>query len=230
MTTANTITRDALIEIGAIGTTETPAPDDAALALRHLNRVINALAVRGLYAYHIYEQVITLTSAMQTRTIGSGGQVNTTRPVRVETGSFVRVGTQDTPLRIATRDQWSAITTKTLPGAYPEWVYYEAASPLGVLHFWPQGECDVHLMLQTQLTAFAGLSTDYTLPPGYEEAYMLTLAERLCRPFSRPLTTDLMQSAANARRVLRTANFQVPELEMPTGREVLGDLGAFIAG
>jgi hypothetical protein len=230
LTTANTIIRDAMVGIGAIGTTETPGADEGALALRHLNRMLDTWKLHGLFAYAVSEQVFSLTSAMQTRTIGSGGQVNTTRPIRVETGSFVRVSSVDTPLRIASRDQWGSIDLKTLAGAPPEWVYYEATSPLGILHFWPQADCEVHLMLQTQLTAFADLATNYTLPPGYEEALELSLAERLCASFSRPVPADLKISAANARRAIKVANNQVPELEIPSGQRVHGSMAAFNAG
>jgi hypothetical protein len=229
MTTSLTIIKDAMVEIGAIGMVDTPEPEDSAHALRLLNRMIDALGVRGVYAYHTDWIVYTLPAATQTRTIGSGGNINTTRPVRLETGSFTRVSSIDRELKIATRDQWAMISQKTLDRSWPEWVYYEASSPLGTLHFWPQGACDVHLAIQQRLTAFADLSTDYTLPPGIEDMLTLSLSERLCRPFGRPIPGTLAQAAANARRAVKTANAQVPELDMPVGARV-GSYAEFLAG
>jgi hypothetical protein len=217
VTTANTLIKDALIGIGAIGVAETPDPDDGVIALRILNRILDAWRIKGLYAFAVSEQVITLTSAMQTRTIGPSGQVNATRPVRLETGCFVRVSGVDSPLRVASRDEWAGIELKTQAGSPPDWVYYESTSPLGVLHFHPQADCEAHLMVAGQLTAFANLATDYTLPPGYELAIEQTLEERLCSTFSRPLPPTLKADAANARTAIKRANYQVPELELPIG-------------
>ena len=62
MTTANTIIRDAMIDIGAIGMTDVPEPDDSAHALRILNRMIDSWASRSLFAFHVQWQSITLTS------------------------------------------------------------------------------------------------------------------------------------------------------------------------
>ncbi len=231
MTTANTIIRDAMIDIGASGMTDVPEPDDSAHALRILNRMIDSWASRSLFAFHVQWQSITLTSAMQTRTIGSGGQVNVTRPVRVVNGSFTSASGLDRELKVATRDQWAQIGIKTLIGDRPEWVYYEAGSPLGTLHFWPQGDCTVKLALEEQLTSFADLTTNYTLPPGNEECIVLSLSEKLCRPFSRPIPPQLARDAANARRHVKRLNFSVPELDMPAGRAGgTGTDSEFIAG
>jgi hypothetical protein len=228
MTTAQTLIKDALVEIGAIGTIETPEADDAQLCLRRLNRMIDGWALRNLLAYHVRWETFTLPEGTQTRTIGTGGQVNVTRPVRIETGSFVRVNGTDYPLRVASRDEFAAIDLKSLGGAWPCVVYLEAASPLGILHFYPTGGCEVHLALQTQLSQFAALTTDYTLPPGVEDAVHLSLSEILCRPYSRPLTPDLMIAARNARKALKLANYQIPELDVGS-REPHGMAG-FLSG
>ena len=226
---ANTIVRDAMREIGAIGISDTPEAEESQLALRTLNRMLDSWLTRNLYAYHVKWQQITLTSSQESRTIGPSGQVNIARPAQIEVGSYVRVSGIDTELRVVSRDTWAAVEDKSLVGARPEIVYYEAASPIGTLYFWPQADCDVFLAIQTQLTQFADLTTAYTLPPGYEDAIILSLAERLCRPFSRAIPLSLANDARKARAAVKALNLNVPELDMPLGNGLRGQ-SAFIGG
>lgn len=222
MTQAATLIKDALVDIGAIGTVETPEADDAALCLRRLNRMLDEWKLSTLQAAH-YE-VFSLPAGTQTRTIGTSGQVNVTHPVRIETGSFVRIGSSDYPLHVASRDQWAAICEKTLDGAWPAWVYYESSVPLGTLNFWPQGACEVHLAVRSAFTAFADLTTNYTLPEGAEGAIFKNLKEILCAPYNRPLTADIVTGASNARNALKRAHYTVPELviEQPAPSGIAG--------
>lgn len=229
MTTANDIIRDAMVDIGAIGTTETPDADDAALALRHLNRMIDSWAAGPgrLYAYHVQWHPVALNNR-QSITIGPGGDLNIPRPVRIEEGGFSRMGDIDEPLEVVGRDKFSEISLKTLGATWPQFVYYEASQPLGRAHFWPQGAVTVHLPIATRLEKFADLTTDYYLPPAYEEALVSNLAQRLCRPFTRPVPATLPMEAAQARARIKLANFEAPELTVC--HTVLTGRATFLAG
>lgn len=230
MTTAATLIKDAMIDIGACGAVDSPDPDDSALALRMVNRMLDSWALRGLYAYHTRWEQVSLTAAMGSRTIGPGGQINTTRPVGVSTGGFSRVGGIDKELLVASRDQWAGIEGKALISERPAFVYYEASSPLGAAHFWPRSDSTVFLALETVITAFADQTTDYAFPPGYEDAIVKSLSERLCAPFSRPVPDTLRSDAALARKAIKRANYSVPELSIPPGGRRFGGLTEFVAG
>lgn len=226
--TANTIIRDALALIGAIGKAEAPEADDAQPALRNLNRMIDAWAVRSLFAYHIGYESFSLPAATATRTLGPSGDVNITRPVRIESGAYVRVGGNDYHLESMTRQQFAEITVKTLGDAWPSHYYYDAASPLATINFHPQGACTVYLPVQTRLSQFADLTTEYTLPPGYEDALVLSLAERECLPNMRPVPVTLRQDARNARALIQATNLQTPQLAI--GERVEFGQAAFTGG
>lgn len=230
MTNARLITKEAMEEIGACGFGETPEPTATDLAFRRLNDMLDAWRIHQLLVYHVGHQSVALTSSMQTRTIGSGGQINVTRPTQIEIGSYVDVSGESYPLNPISRDQWAAIPDKTLAADRPYVYYYEPSSPLGVVHFWPQGTCTAYLALPTILTAFADLSTEYTLPPGYKRAIVLSLAEDLCRPFTRPIPQKLTADAGNARNLIKRSNLEVPELEMGSGLIGRGGYSAFLAG
>jgi hypothetical protein len=230
MTTARTLTREAMEEIGACGFGETPEASATDLAFRRLNDMIDGWRNHSLLTYHIGWQSVALTPSMQTRTIGTGGQINVARPTRIDVGSYVVVGSESYDLKQVTRDEWASIAEKTLTGDRPYVFYYEPSSPLGVVHFWPQATCTAYLALPTVLSTFADLSTEYTFPPGYKDAIVLSLAEKLCRPFNRPIPGTLRADAGNARNRIKRANLQVPQLDMPDGRPVRGSYADFLAG
>lgn len=229
MTTARTIIRNALRDIGAIGMAQTPAPEEEQAAFSILNRMIDAWSIDHLLTYALGWTSFAITSAMTSRTIGVGGQVNVARPPWIGPSSYVRVGTEDYPLPTLTPDQWARIDEKTLAADRPYGVYYEPSSPLGVLHFYPQGDCTVYLNVPTALSQFATVNTDYTFAPGNEDAITLSLSERLCRPFTRPVPNTLTRDAALARDALRKNNFRTPELFMPQAERSYS-YSAFLAG
>ncbi len=231
MTTANQLISDALFDLGVLGGAETVNGNDAMLGLRVLNRMLDAWRQQPHMATHSTWVQFTLPGNTQTRTIGPSGQVNVARPTELEIGSFVRYQGIDQPLTIATRDQYGAEDLKTLAGSWPSAVYYEPSAPIGTLYFWPLAgsSVDVFLAVRSQLSKFADLTTDYTLPDGYEAAIVPSLAERLARPFERVASPDLKLEAANARRALKRTNAKVPELEIGQGRGQ-SRLGAFLGG
>lgn len=70
----------------------------------------------------------------------------------------------------------------------------------------------LNLPVQKRLDAFAALTTEYTLPPGYERALVFTLAEEVAADYEREIPPTVARNAAAARRILKRANFKVPQL------------------
>jgi hypothetical protein len=71
----------------------------------------------------------------------------------------------------------------------------------------------VYLPCQVQLSAFADLVTDYSIAQGYQRALELSLAEELAMGL-RDLPAVVVRNAANARRVIRRSNVEVPLLNV----------------
>jgi len=57
-----------------------------------------------------------------------------------------------------------------------------------------------------QLDSFASLGTAVDLPPGYQEAITLSLAEKLSLPFAKSVTADLRDDARKARAIMTSLN------------------------
>ncbi len=231
MTTANQIIRSALGKLGIVSPGETLKPGDAGDCLRSLNLLLDAWKVENLYAYAVQEFTHSLAADTQTITIGPLGTINTpARPVRFEPGSYFTVGGIDYPLEQINQAEYNDIGLKTLSGLGPSVFTYNPTLPLGVMRFYPQASAGatLHLLAQVQLAAFASLTAEYTLPPGYERALAYSLAEEVGADYEREIPPTVMKHAANGRRLIKRANIVVPQLQF--GERMEGHLERFMRG
>lgn len=100
----------------------------------------------------------------------------------------------------------------------PFYVYYDAAYPVAMVHFYPvptAGIYELHLTVKAELTQFPDLTTDINLPPEYLEALLYNLGVRLRVAYQMPPDKTLMTLAAAALNTINGANTAIPRLTMP---------------
>ena len=218
------IATDALFEIGVLGI-DTPVPTaaQAQLCLRIANRELDAWAAlrRFVFAFTFVEY--TLTPNHQPHLIGPGPGLTaadftvTQRPVRVEGANLVLNNvTPNVDLELTPRDRawWNAQTVKPLATSVPTDLYYEPSWPNGALNLWPVPTFAYGLRLELWglILQFAKITDEFSMPPAYRRAVVLTLAEKSCRSFGRPAMPDLIKDAAQARADLQTNNVSSPRI------------------
>lgn len=211
MTSARTIITRALDELGVGQSGQALSADDASKCLSALNGLADAWLTAPNFSYTTNYVSAALGAGVQSLTIGPGLAFNCARPVRIES-AFARVGNIDYEIRPVTEAEYLAIPLKDLNGPWPSVYYYDTGIP-GLIYFYPTGSCTVTLSVQTQLSQFANLDTDYVLPPGYMRAFSLTLAEEVAPMFATQSGPMTMRNAKAARRDIKRANFVVPQLE-----------------
>lgn len=232
MTTATKIIRGALDALGLRGAGQNVSGVDAEHCLRRLNTLLDAMNLGPTFSYTDVETVVSLPANTSSLTIGLAQQINIARPSRIESSSFIRVGTIDYPLEIVDRDAYNDIVLKTLSGPWPLVCFWDGGNPLGRIYFWPQGACSVHLVTSAAVGNFADLTTDYALPNGYERMFIYSLAEEVAPDFEVQPSASVVKIAQSSRRMVQRNNLTVPQLNIPQvvgpdGRYVLAD---FIAG
>lgn len=223
--TGRDLVTDALLEINVYDALDEPSPQDAAFVLRKLNRILdNWNAERpGVYAEQF--QSYTLTPALSPHTIGpSGTFVVTQRPVTVE-GATLVLNTANSPqvgIRLRDRGWYQSLSIPSLSTQMPTDLYYEPAWPNGNLYFYPVPSAAYHVILWTRIVlASLGLNDAFTLPPGYQDAITLTLAEDIAPTFEKPVAPSLARKAMEARARIFSNNIEIPLLStqdsgMPT--------------
>lgn len=216
MPSATQIIEQALGELGVKAVGQPTSGDELQDCFDRLNALVDAWRGQNLYAYTRATVTATLPANTVSAVIGTGQLFNIERPFRLETGSYYRLSGLDFPITEITFAEYQAIGLKTQPSAGPVSVYYSPDVPNGTLFFWPTAAqaTSVTIACLTRLSEFANLTTLYTLPPGYQRALFLSLAEELSGPYEADLSVRLARNAASARRIIKRANVEIPVMSL----------------
>jgi len=226
--TAGDLCADALREIGVLNAVDPPSGEDAAFVLSKLNRILDNLNAERQAVYESVFATYTLTPALQPHTIGPTGTfVVTQRPVTIEAANLVDTTvTPNVRIPLTLRDDawWASVAVQGLTGTYPTDLVYSPGWPNGELTLWPVPTTALGLELQSRLVlAEVALTTTFSMPPGYRDMLILTLAEDCIGAYGRPVPSMLPSRAAAARHRVNVNNVQIPVLQtqdsgMPGGK------------
>jgi hypothetical protein len=223
-TTGRLIVTGALIELEIIGAGEVPDPNDAALVLSLLNRMVGQWNTRRRYIWErtIFSQAWVTSKAAYTIGPSAADFAVTHRPPKIEWANLVRVAPDPdtrTPLEVIEVLDWAEITVPNETAEEPSRIYYSPGVLNGTIRPWPYPSNTaaalankLELFLWTLLSRFATLDTSVDLPDGYEDALVLSLAEKSARSFGRAVTADLMMDARAARANIQSVNNTPPKL------------------
>lgn len=212
MTTALDIITGALRRINAYAPGETLSAQDANDALTLLNDLLDTWSTEHLTVFNNNEFTFTLQPGKYSYTIGTGGDVNTPRPLRI-TNVYTRITASgstgiDYPCQVISGDEYTSIGLKAQPGPWPKVVYYNENFPLGNLLFWPAPNTagEVHLWTDNIFSLFSNLTDQVSLPQGYARALKLNLALELAPEYKKPVEPILVEQARTAKAALKALN------------------------
>jgi hypothetical protein len=213
------------MELGVMAAEDKLTQQDGAWGLEKLQRAIDQHNARREMIFSISFQQFTLpVSQLTPVTIGPNGQFNVpTRPVKVESATFVlNAGSSnpvDSPIKIKDHGWWAANPVKTLLSAITTHLYYDPASPLGNLNFWPICTVanPVRLELWNSIQQAINLQTVLSLPQGYWEALVTDLAVKLAPSYNRSVSPELKESWTRAMGVIQDNNYVPPRIETDAG-------------
>jgi hypothetical protein len=220
----------ALEEIGVLGEGETADADTASSCLRRANLLIDELFLDRQWLHRVNRVTKTLAAGTASYTIGSGGSINTVRPIFIDSAKLIIDTGAATPteidLDILTDQRWQDEPQKTLQSSLSQAIYYDHdwSAGLGLIYPWPipnVGTTALVLNLPgVHVTEFADLTTDYTFAPGYKSALIANLAKRLTTPFGKALSAELQERAVDTLARVKRANHRPREQrgEFLTGR------------
>lgn len=209
---------------GVLAKGQTADADMANTGFTMLNAMIGQWAVKRWLVYHLVDLTANMTG-VTSYTVGPGGDFDIAiRPSAVE-AAFVSqnpgLATQiDNPLQILqSREDYNRIAMKDLV-SFPYYLYYDNAFPMGKVYPWPAPNATLYtltLTVKMPLQAFTSLSADLNLPNEYQEALIYNLAVRLRVFYQLDLDPAIIALAKAALGTIRSANAQIPMLQMPIG-------------
>ena len=219
MTTARDLIKLAMKRGKIIGVDQTPSADEENDALDTLNDLLDSWWTKRLVVYRLIEENFSWGAGLTSRTIGSGGNFSTTRPIKVM-GVFFRSGSSDYPARVAEdRLEYDRLPDKT-SGGTPRLVFYDPVFPLGVLYAYPVPDVAYTAFLTShkRLESFAGAAEDVDLPPGYERLIVNGLAIEMCPDFGLEAPISVQKAFADAKAGLRGINSPALISQIDVGR------------
>jgi len=217
MATASDIIERAYRSAKILGEGESMTADMQADGLVYLNDLLEDWSNDSLMIYQNVEEDITMTGA-QSYTWGTGGDIATARPLEI-TGAYFQIsGTNiDIPVGVLTKDEYDAIGDKVSTSDAVDWVYLYTDFPLAKLYVFPVASAGtLTLTTQKPLTAFTAVTDSVSLPPGYNRALRLNLADELQSEFgisNQDLTRRAMDSKKAIQRINdkpRVSSFSLP--------------------
>lgn len=211
--TAQNIIKDALLEVGVISPADGLDADVANFALGKLNRLLDNWNAERAAVFANQIKTYALTPGLQPHTIGpSGSFIEAQRPVSIEAANLVYSTGTRVPLNMRHPQWWRTLTLPLLKGP-PSDLYYEPSWPDGAIYLWPVPTTayDLELFIRVVLSGL-DLSSAFSLPPGYQDAITLTLAEDIVGPLRAEPSGLLVQKAREARARIFNNNDHPPRI------------------
>jgi len=212
MTTVREVINDAMVEIGAQDPNEAVTAEAAAYGLRVLNRMLGKWNTEELMVYTVNRDLYSLTAGKQVYTLGTGGDFNVARPVKIQAVSVIlNTGAYpvEIPVDVLNDEEWQNTSVKTTPSNFPTKVWITGNMPLNSLYFWPvPQDSTVQVALYTwgRTSAFADVNQSIVFPDGYEEAIVTNLGMALSGSYSIQPSATLQMRAAAARAAIQSMN------------------------
>lgn len=209
MTTALGIIKSGMRLCGALGEGEEPSDQEAVDGLEVLNDMLDSWSIESLFVPYMVEETLTMVSNQATYTMGDGGDLDTTRPTRIEDQCYIRYATIDTPLVMLNSAGYAGIIAKTIGSNIPGWLFPDMQYPLVRLSFYPvptTAEAVAHIFSWKQLQQFSTLTEAVVLPQGYKRAMRFSFAEEYSGEFGLECPPAVHATAARARANVKRIN------------------------
>lgn len=201
--TVNEIIDDAYLEVRVL----TPKATDDTRALRAFQNMLSSWSAEGLLVPYYDTENFTLTIGKAVYTIGSGGDLNTVRPVRMAK-AFIRISDYDYNVAVdMTKSEYSDIASKGADGR-PRRLYYDPQYPLGNIKFDYEADeaYDFHLISEKPLLDVAAITDTLSLPLEMNEALVYNLAIRLASQKKIKLEPHVFALAKSSKMTLERIN------------------------
>ena len=206
-----TVTAEVIVEAALRKTGDTFASaDKKAHALIDLNAMIGQWSAEGLLVPSITTENFTLTINDGEYSIGSGGDFNTVRPVKIKNAYLQDANGYDYVINPMSKKRYNAITDKTTKSR-PEKYLYVQSYPLGKIYFdyRPDIAYEFYFDSYKPITEFSTLATTVNLPDEYKMALIYNLAI-LVGSDTNQVSKAVVALAVDTKKVLKRNNIQTP--------------------
>lgn len=195
MTTATDIAQDILEMLGVLSPGDPMANADAQRVFSVVNDMLDSWSNESLSCFAWLQQTFNLVINQSQYTVGPGGNINGTRPLRVSDGAgsayLLDTNANKYPMDVVDQLTWNLRTTAAVNSNLPDTLFYDPQFPLGVINIWPTPNMTYacYFYSYLQLVDLASLTATFSMPPGYKLA-ITTNGAVACKPYFRDAQID----------------------------------------
>lgn len=206
MTTARDIIKSMLRKIHVLGTGSSLDPTEAEQALSILNDLLSTSSIQSPMVYTETIETFSLTEGDNEYTIGSGGDFDTTRPLKIN-AAYVTQEDNDYTLTPIDKVEYSEIWNKSI-STIPSKFYYNENYPLGTiwLNYLPISVTTITLTSEKPLTQFTDLDTAFSMPPEYKMFLEFNGAVLVAPEYEREASQTVKNQAKKIKRLISIQN------------------------
>jgi hypothetical protein len=211
------VVSDALFEVNSLSPGEPLDPALGQFVLGRLNQIVDNWNGQREAAYAETFLEFDFVANQQSYGIGPTGPdfIVPVRPVSIE-GANVLLNTNPVvrnAINIRDYQFWMTLSVRQVSTTFPTDCYYETDWPNGTLNFYPIPTIAYGLELVTRsLLAPFLITGTMNLPPGYQNAITLTLAEDIAPALGKTLAPTTSMKARQARQKIYVNNDFVPSI------------------
>lgn len=175
---------DAMQDAALLQDGQVPTGEQYAKYTRRLLDVINTLQIGGLKLWTQTDLTVALVASQRDYSIGPGGDVDMTRPLRALQGYYLDENNNRRPIYLISRDEWMRLATTTQEGPVTQFFVQKLVDELQI-SFWlvPDTQAatgTAHLLIQQQITNFTNLYDEIDFPIEWYMCLRWGLAADIC--------------------------------------------------
>lgn len=207
LSTAQDLIDSALRLLGVVDQEGTPSTNQRNQGLDALNAVIDSFVVDNLVNYRYDDEQITITAASMTW--GSGGDINTTRPVKI----FAARDSNENPLEVLDLIEFRRRGYGASQAGTAGYLALDATmtNTRATLYAYPYGGT-IKVSSLKPWTQYSALSTNLGLPPGYVRYLRHVLALELAPEYQVEAPQVCAAMTVQLRGHLGDVNTKIPTL------------------
>lgn len=226
------IIQDAYFDAGLIGVGQTVNGEQIVMGMRKLTDLINLWQTQGLKLWLNVDTSVTLVAGTATYTLGPGGTVDMTKPLRVVEAYYADANGVRRPLTPLAWADYVRLSTVNQSGSVNSYFVNKQATQLSVL-FWPAPDTTAatgtgHLVLQTQVTNFINLTETMNFPLEWRIALRWGLADELATGQPQAIMDRCQQRALAYRTMLEDWDVEDAPTRFTVSQQGHGMSGRFV--
>jgi len=211
--TLKNLYRQSLRLIGALNAAGTLDSDAQTNMLQSANLMLDGWHGEKLIVPYNTQETKTITAGDPSYTIGSGGDIDTVRPIAIEHAWLQDSNNNQYPIEThMTESDYFRKDDRANATGRPTKLFYDTQNPLGIIYLWPTPDSSVTYTLYIRswkpFTEFSTVDDTVTFPPAWKRAFVYNLAIEIAPEYSLNPSAFVIRTADESKRLLKNLHYK----------------------